>query len=64
MSDALVVLQVAGATAANQKLSEGWKLLAVVQGANNEGKVHAAYVPGKSATPRKPIGWTKESVDG
>ncbi|WP_434625323.1 hypothetical protein J3P84_19665 [Pseudomonas sp. Z1-29] len=47
ISDAVEVVQVAGPTNANQKLAEGWTLLAVVPGANAEGKPHVAYVLGK-----------------
>lgn len=49
MSEAAEVVQVAGSTAANQKLAEGWKLLAVVPHANNAGQSHVAYVLGKPA---------------
>ena len=51
MSNAVQVVQVAGALAANEKLAEGWKLLAVVPSANSEGKAHVAYVLGKPRTP-------------
>lgn len=47
LSDAIEVVQVAGATNANEKLAEGWKLLAVVPGANSSGQPHVAYVLGK-----------------
>lgn len=47
MSDAEEVVQVAGSTQANEKLSEGWKLLAVVPSENASGKAHVAYVLGK-----------------
>lgn len=47
MSDAIEVVQVAGATNANEKLAEGWKLLAVVPSANSSGQPHVAYVLGK-----------------
>lgn len=49
MSEAAEVVQVAGAAAANQKLNDGWTLLAVVPNANAEGKAHVAYVLGKPA---------------
>lgn len=48
MSDAVEVVQVTGAGNANDKLKEGWTLLAVVPGANTEGKPHVAYVLGKA----------------
>lgn len=48
MSDAVEVVQVAGATNANKKLAEGWTLLAVVPSANNAGAAHVAYVLGKA----------------
>ncbi|WP_162770520.1 hypothetical protein [Pseudomonas abietaniphila] len=51
MSDAVQVVQVAGANAANEKLADGWKLLAVVPNANGEGKAHVAYVLGKPRAP-------------
>mgnify|MGYP003410183669 CR=1 FL=1 len=51
MSDAVEVVQVAGSTQANQKLAEGWMLLAVVPNANNNGQSHVAYVLGKPAAP-------------
>ncbi|MCE1004521.1 hypothetical protein [Pseudomonas sp. NMI1173_11] len=47
MSDAVEVVQVAGSTQANEKLAEGWKLLAVVPSENATGKAHVAYVLGK-----------------
>ncbi len=53
LSDAVEVVQVAGMRSANEKLAEGWKLLAVVPGANAEGKAHVAYVLGKSAAKAK-----------
>ena len=53
MSEAAEVVQVAGSTAANQKLAEGWKLLAVVPHANNAGQSHVAYVLGKPAEKAK-----------
>lgn len=53
MSEAGEVVQVAGMTNANEKLAEGWTLLAVVSNANNEGKAHVAYVLGR---PRKKTG--------
>lgn len=55
MSDAVEVVQVAGASAANEKLSEGWKLLAVVPNANNAGRSHVAYVLGKPAPKKDPM---------
>ena len=54
MSDAVEVVQVAGAANANVKLNEGWTLLAVVPGATNEGRAHVAYVLGKAKA--KPAG--------
>ncbi len=57
LSEAAEVIEVAGAYNANQKLAEGWTLLAVVPGANNAGKAHVAYVLGKSER-----GPEKESV--
>lgn len=48
MSDAVEVVQVAGASQANKKLAEGWTLLAVVPSANNSGLAHVAYVLGKT----------------
>lgn len=48
MSDAVEVVQVAGAAQANKKLTEGWTLLAVVPSANNSGLAHVAYVLGKA----------------
>lgn len=51
MSDAVEVVQVAGAGEANKKLAEGWTLLAVVPNANNAGLAHVAYVLGKAAEP-------------
>ncbi|WP_349987437.1 hypothetical protein ABMQ39_06630 [Pseudomonas alloputida] len=47
MSDAVELVQVAGSTQANEKLAEGWKLLAVVPSENATGKAHVAYVLGK-----------------
>ncbi|HGW5371078.1 TPA: hypothetical protein ACNIJL_000028 [Pseudomonas aeruginosa] len=35
--------------AANEKLAEGWKLLAVLPSANNGGTLHMTYVLGKAA---------------
>jgi len=51
MSDAVQVVQVAGSNAANEKLADGWKLLAVVPHANDAGKAHVAYVLGKPRAP-------------
>jgi len=61
MSDAVEVVQVAGASAANEKLAEGWKLLAVVPNANSEGRSHVAYVLGKPKPPAEAKG---KYVDG
>ncbi|EKT4452260.1 MULTISPECIES: hypothetical protein [Pseudomonas] len=44
------VVQVIGPEAANQKLSEGWSLLAVVPTQTGVGQAQVAYVLGK---PRK-----------
>lgn len=55
LSDAKEVVQVAGANNANEKLAEGWTLLAVVPGANNEGKANVAYVLGKAAPKAKGV---------
>ncbi|MBC3774703.1 MULTISPECIES: hypothetical protein [unclassified Pseudomonas] len=60
MSEAAEVVQVAGADNANKRLADGWKLLAVVPSANNEGKVHVAYVLGKPAEKSK-TDWKKMS---
>jgi hypothetical protein len=48
MSEAVEVMQVAGASQANKKLAAGWTLLAVVPSANAAGQAHVAYVLGKS----------------
>ncbi len=61
MSDAVEVVQVAGASAANDKLAEGWKLLAVVPSANSSGHQHVAYVLGKPKSSSEPKG---KYVDG
>lgn len=53
ISDAVEVVQVAGASSANKKLAEGWTLLAVVPSANNAGLAHVAYVLGKPAPKEK-----------
>lgn len=47
------VVQVAGATSANAKLNEGWKLLAVTSAGNgqSDGKTFVWYVLGKPAAP-------------
>lgn len=56
MSEAGEVVQVAGETAANQKLAQGWSLLAVVPSANSTGVAHVAYVLGKAkAAPVSPL---------
>ncbi len=47
MSDAGEVVQVVGASYANEKLLEGWVLLAVVPYSNDQGKSLIAYVLGK-----------------
>lgn len=52
MSDAVEVVQVAGATNANKRLAEGWTLLAVVSNANAQGTAHVAYVLGKGPSTR------------
>lgn len=53
MSEAVEVVQVAGASSANNMLAEGWKLLAVTSagnGQNNE-NTFVWYVLGKPAAP-------------
>jgi hypothetical protein len=57
MSEAAEVVQVTGATSANQKLAEGWTLLAMVPSTNKSGLADVAYVLGKSER-----GPEKESV--
>lgn len=51
LSDAVEVVQVAGAASANKKLSEGWKLLAVTSAGNGQdnGNTFVWYVLGKPA---------------
>lgn len=61
LSDAVEVVQVAGATQANEKLAEGWKLLAVVPNENASGKAYVAYVLGRSEE-SKPL--NTEAVQG
>ncbi|WP_027925906.1 hypothetical protein [Pseudomonas sp. URMO17WK12:I12] len=53
MSEAVEVIQVAGASSANTKLAEGWKLLAVTSAGNgqNDGKTFVWYVLGKPSAP-------------
>ncbi len=46
-SDVGEVVQVIGPTAANQKLTEGWDLLAVVPVHSTPGMAQVAYVLGK-----------------
>lgn len=48
MSDAIEVVQVGGALAANKHLGLGWTLLAVVPGLNNNAKSSVIYVLGRS----------------
>lgn len=53
MSEAVEVVQVAGAGNANNKLAEGWKLLAITSAGNglSDGKTFVWYVLGKPAAP-------------
>lgn len=47
MSEAAEVVQVTGETSANQKLAEGWTLLAMVPSTNKSGLADVAYVLGR-----------------
>ncbi|WP_177339397.1 MULTISPECIES: hypothetical protein [unclassified Pseudomonas] len=51
LSDAQEVIEVRGATEANERLAEGWTLLAVVPGAEPNATTYVTYVLGKSSLP-------------
>lgn len=47
LSDAGVIVEALSANEANQKLREGWTLIAVVSTAHPSGEIHPCYVFGK-----------------
>lgn len=52
ISDAVEVIEVHGYEAANEKLSDGWKLLTVLPAVNPNGRVYGVYVLSKP--PKRP----------
>jgi hypothetical protein len=54
LSDAVEVIEVAGIFGVNEKLAEGWTLLAVVPGADHAGRAQVTYVMGKPKPSAQP----------
>lgn len=61
ISDAVEVIEVHGHVAANEKLTEGWTLLAVIPATNpSHGAGYGVYVLGKPAAPIQEEGEYKD----
>lgn len=58
ISDAVEVIEVFSEDEANERLAEGWRLLAVVPGAprGSSNRASVVYVLGKPADPTEPTG--------